>query len=269
VVHINAGAAALALALVLGKRKGWPRDPMRPHNLPFVLLGAGLLWFGWFGFNAGSELAADTVSGVAFINTLVCTAAAAFGWIAVEKLRHGASTTLGIASGVVAGLVAITPACAFVTPIGAIVIGLVAGVLCAFAVSLKYKLGYDDSLDVVGVHLVGGVIGALMIGLVATTAVNDGGADGLLAGGGLSLLGKQAVGVVASIIYSFVVSYIIGKLIDVTMGFRISEEDEVAGVDSTSHAETAYDFGSIHAGGAAGGIAAASSADSAPTKVEA
>ena len=269
VVHINAGAAALALTFVLGRRKGFGSESMRPHNLPFVLLGAGLLWFGWFGFNAGSELAADTVSGVAFINTLVCTAAAAFGWIAVEKLRHGASTTLGIASGVVAGLVAITPACAFVTPIGAIVIGLVAGVLCAFAVSLKYKLGYDDSLDVVGVHLVGGVIGALMIGLVATTAVNDGGADGLLAGGGLSLLGKQAVGVVASIIYSFVVSYIIGKLIDVTMGFRISEEDEVAGVDSTSHAETAYDFGSIHAGGAAGGIAAASSADSAPTKVEA
>jgi len=271
VVHINAGAAALALALVLGRRKGWPRDPMRPHNLPFVLLGAGLLWFGWFGFNAGSALAADSVAAVAFINTLVCTAAAAFAWIAVEKLRHGASTTLGIASGVVAGLVAITPACAFVTPIGAIVIGLVAGVICAFAVSLKYKLGYDDSLDVVGVHLVGGVIGALMIGLVATTAVNEGGADGLLAGGGLSLLGKQAVGVVATLVYSFVVTYVIGKLIDLTMGFRISEEDEVAGIDSTAHAETAYDFGGVHVGGASGTgpLPAAKTADSTPAKVEA
>ncbi|MBA9007116.1 ammonium transporter [Thermomonospora cellulosilytica] len=272
VVHINAGAAALALAFVLGKRKGWPRDPMRPHNLPFVLLGAALLWFGWFGFNAGSALGANATAAVAFINTMVATCAAAFAWIVVEKLRDGSSTTLGIASGVVAGLVAITPACAFVTPIGAIVIGLIAGAVCAYAVSLKYKLGYDDSLDVVGVHMVGGIVGALLIGILATTAVNDAGADGLLAGGGLSLLGKQAVGVLATLVYSFVVTFVIGKVIDLTMGFRISEEDEVAGIDSTAHAETAYDFGGIHAGGAGGGtgpLPAAKAADSTPTKVEA
>jgi Amt family ammonium transporter len=248
VVHINAGVAALALALVLGRRKGWPKDPMRPHNLPFVLLGAGLLWFGWFGFNAGSALSAGSTAAVAFINTLVATCAAAFAWIVVEKLRDGSSTTLGLASGIVAGLVAITPAAAFVTPLGAIVVGLVAGAVCAFAVGLKYKLGYDDSLDVVGVHMVGGIVGALLIGILATTAVNDAGADGLLAGGGLSLLGKQAVAVVATLVYSFVVTFIIAKLIDLVMGFRISEEDEVAGIDSTAHAETAYDFGSVHAG---------------------
>ncbi|MFB4316785.1 ammonium transporter [Actinomadura sp. 21ATH] len=248
VVHINAGVAALALALVLGRRKGWPKDPMRPHNLPFVLLGAALLWFGWFGFNAGSALAAGETAAVAFVNTLVATCAAAFAWIVVEKLRDGSSTTLGIASGIVAGLVAITPAAAFVTPLGAIALGLVAGAVCAFAVSLKYKLGYDDSLDVVGVHMVGGIVGALLIGILATTAVNDAGADGLLAGGGLGLLGKQAVAVLATLVYSFVVTWVIAKVIDLVMGFRISEEDEVSGIDSSAHAETAYDFGSVHAG---------------------
>ncbi|MFV2174979.1 ammonium transporter [Actinomadura sp. LOL_016] len=248
VVHINAGVAALALALVLGKRKGWPKDPMRPHNLPFVLLGAGLLWFGWFGFNAGSALSAGSTAAVAFINTIVATCAAAFAWIIVEKLRDGSSTTLGLASGIVAGLVAITPACAFVTPLGAIAIGLVAGAICAFAVSLKYKLGYDDSLDVVGVHLVGGIVGALLIGILATTAVNDAGADGLLAGGGIGLLGKQALAVVATLAYSFVVTYVIAKVIDLVMGFRISEDDELAGIDRTAHAETAYDFGAVRAG---------------------
>lgn len=251
VVHINAGVAALALALVLGKRKGWPKDPMRPHNLPFVLLGAGLLWFGWFGFNAGSALSAGSTAAVAFINTIVATCAAAFAWIIVEKLRDGSSTTLGLASGIVAGLVAITPACAFVTPLGAIAIGLVAGAICAFAVSLKYKLGYDDSLDVVGVHLVGGIVGALLIGIVATTAVNDAGADGLLAGGGLGLLGKQALAVVATLAYSFVVTFVIAKVIDLAMGFRISEDDELAGIDRTAHAETAYDFGAVRAGSGA------------------
>ncbi|REE99084.1 ammonium transporter [Thermomonospora umbrina] len=270
VVHINAGAAALALALVLGKRKGWPRDPMRPHNLPFVLLGAALLWFGWFGFNAGSALGANGTAAVAFINTLLATCGAAFAWIVVEKIRDGSSTTLGIASGAVAGLVGITPACAFVTPLGAIALGLVVGAVCAYAVSLKYKLGFDDSLDVVGVHMVGGIVGALLIGILATTAVNEAGADGLLAGGGVSLLGKQAVSVLATLAYSFIVTLIIGKLIDMTMGFRISEEDEVAGIDSTAHAETAYDFGSIHAGAGVGGTLAPSpAADGAPTKVEA
>ncbi|WP_211238612.1 ammonium transporter [Actinomadura rifamycini] len=251
VVHINAGVAALALALVLGKRRGWPKDPMRPHNLPFVLLGAGLLWFGWFGFNAGSALSAGPTAAVAFINTIVATCAAAFAWIIVEKLRDGSSTTLGLASGIVAGLVAITPACAFVTPLGALAIGLVAGAVCAFAVSLKYKLGYDDSLDVVGVHLVGGIVGALLIGIVSTTAVNDGGADGLLAGGGLGLLGKQALAVVATLAYSFVVTFVIAKVIDLVMGFRISEDDELAGIDSIAHAETAYDFGAVRAGSGA------------------
>ncbi|MEO3827314.1 ammonium transporter [Actinomadura sp. B10D3] len=256
VVHINAGVAALALALVLGKRKGWPKEPMRPHNLPFVLLGAGLLWFGWFGFNAGSAVSAGATSAVAFINTLAATCAAAFGWIVVEKLRDGASTTLGIASGIVAGLVAITPACAFITPLGAIVLGLIAGAVCAFAVSLKYRLGYDDSLDVVGVHMVGGIVGALLIGFLATTAVNDAGADGLLAGGGFSLLGKQAVAVLATLAYSFVVTFVIAKVIDLAMGFRIGEEDEATGIDSTAHAETAYDFGTIRAGGSGATVAA-------------
>ncbi|MFD0905082.1 ammonium transporter [Actinomadura sediminis] len=257
VVHINAGVAALALALVLGRRKGWPKDPMRPHNLPFVLLGAGLLWFGWFGFNAGSALSAGSTAAVAFINTIVATCAAAFAWIVVEKLRDGSSTTLGLASGIVAGLVAITPACAFVTPLGAIAIGLIAGAICAFAVSLKYKLGYDDSLDVVGVHLVGGIVGALLIGIVATTAVNDAGADGLLAGGGLGLLGKQALAVVATLAYSFVVTYLIAKVIDLVMGFRISEDDELAGIDRTAHAETAYDFGAVRTGSGATAAAVA------------
>ncbi|WP_192761091.1 ammonium transporter [Actinomadura algeriensis] len=251
VVHINAGVAALALVLVLGKRRGWPKDPMRPHNLPFVLLGAGLLWFGWFGFNAGSALSAGSTAAVAFINTIVATCAAAFAWIIVEKLRDGSSTTLGIASGIVAGLVAITPACAFVTPLGAIAIGLVAGAICAFAVGLKYKLGYDDSLDVVGVHMVGGIVGALLIGILATTAVNDAGADGLLAGGGLGLLGKQALAVVATLAYSFVVTWVIAKVIDLVMGFRIAEDDELAGIDRTAHAETAYDFGAVRAGSGA------------------
>ncbi|TDC62599.1 ammonium transporter [Actinomadura sp. GC306] len=262
VVHINAGIAALALVLVLGKRRGWPKEPMRPHNLPFVLLGAGLLWFGWFGFNAGSAGAANEIAGISFINTIAATCAAAFAWIVVEKLRDGSSTTLGLASGIVAGLVAITPACAFVTPLGAIAIGAVAGAVCAFAVSLKYKLGYDDALDVVGVHLVGGIVGALLIGILATTAVNDGGADGLLAGGGLSLLGKQAVAVLATLAYSFVVTYVIAKIIDLVMGFRVSEDDEAAGLDSTAHAETAYDFGTIRAGGGSGATLA--SAASAP-----
>ncbi|TDB83969.1 ammonium transporter [Actinomadura sp. KC216] len=269
VVHINAGVAALALVLVLGRRRGWPKEPMRPHNLPFVLLGAGLLWFGWFGFNAGSALGAGATAAVAFVNTLAATCAAAFAWIVVEKLRDGSSTTLGIASGIVAGLVAVTPACAFVTPLGAIALGLVAGAVCAFAVGLKYRLGFDDSLDVVGVHMVGGIVGALLIGLLATTAVNDAGADGLLAGGGFALLGKQAVAVLATLAYSFVVTYLIAKVIDLVMGFRISEDDEAAGIDSTAHAETAYDFGTIRAGTGSGATAAPVSGHSVGTKVEA
>jgi Amt family ammonium transporter len=245
-VHINAGAAGLALALVLGKRRGFGRDPMRPHNLPLVMAGAGLLWFGWFGFNAGSALAANGQAAEVFVTTLVATGAAALGWLITEKFRDGHATSLGGASGVVAGLVAITPACSSVTPIGAIIIGLIAGVLCALAVGLKYKLGYDDSLDVVGVHLVGGLWGTIAIGFFASAATTAG-VDGLFYGGGAGQLGKQIVGAGAVLIYSFVLTLVIGFVIQKTIGFRITEEDEVAGIDNAEHAETAYDFASLGA----------------------
>ncbi|WP_438485662.1 ammonium transporter [Streptomyces sp. S186] len=250
-VHINAGAAALAVILVVGRRIGFKKDPMRPHSLPLVMLGAGLLWFGWFGFNAGSWLNNDDgVAAVAFVNTQVATAAAMLGWLAYEKLRHGSFTTLGAASGAVAGLVAITPACGAVSPLGAIAVGVIAGVLCAMAVGLKYKFGYDDSLDVVGVHLVGGVVGSLLIGLFATGGVQSD-AKGLLYGGGFGQLGKQAVGVAAVLLYSLIVSYVLAKAIDLVMGFRVGEDEEISGVDQAAHAETAYDFA-----GAGGGTAA-------------
>lgn len=242
-VHINAGAAALALALVLGKRLGFGKDPShRPHNLPFVMLGAGLLWFGWFGFNAGSALAANGVASIAWINTLAAPAAGILGWLVVEKLRDGHATSLGAASGAVAGLVAITPAAVAITPVWSIVLGVLAGVVCALAVGLKYKLGYDDSLDVVGVHLVGGLLGTLFIGLAANPGSPAAG-TGLFYGGGLELLGKQAIGSFAVLIYSFVVAFIVGWIINKTMGFRVSEEHEVNGIDVSVHAETAYEFG--------------------------
>ena len=243
VVHINAGAAALALALVLGKRVGWRREPMKPHNLPFVMLGAGLLWFGWFGFNAGSALAANGTASVVWVNTMVATAAAILGWLLIDVIKQRHATTLGAASGAVAGLVAITPACAFVSPIGAIVVGLVAGALCALAVSLKYRFNFDDSLDVVAVHLVGGVIGTLMIGLLATeTFTGDAALEGLFYGGGIELLGNQAVAAGATIVYSFVVAYILGILIHRTVGFRVSEDAEVGGIDLAVHVEAGYEF---------------------------
>lgn len=248
-VHINAGAAGLALALVLGKRIGFGKTPFRPHNLPFVMLGAGLLWFGWFGFNAGSALAANGTAAVAFLNTVVATAASMLAWLAVEKLRDGHATSLGAASGVVAGLVAITPACAAVNIVGAIAIGVAAGVICALAVGLKYKLGYDDSLDVVGVHLVGGLVGTLLIGLFATDAYISGAKTGLFYGGGAELLGKQAIAAGAVLAFSFVCTLIIAFAIDKTMGFRISSEDEQAGVDVRTHAETAYEFNDAAYGG--------------------
>jgi len=248
VVHVNAGSAGLALAIVLGKRRGWGKDPMRPHNLPLVLLGAGLLWFGWFGFNAGSELAADGTAALAFINTQIATAAAAGGWILVERYRNGKPTTLGVASGAVAGLVAITPACAFIAPWAAIVLGLLAGAICCYAIGIKHKLGFDDSLDVVGVHLVGGAFGAVSLGFLAAYPLLDGQRKGLFYGGGVAQLGVQALGPVAVGLYSFTVAWILGKIIDKTMGFRVSAEDEATGVDLTQHAETAYDFGSIHLG---------------------
>ncbi|MFF0145503.1 ammonium transporter [Amycolatopsis sulphurea] len=241
-VHINAGAAGLALAIVLGKRKGWPKDTGRPHNVPFVLLGASLLWFGWYGFNAGSSLGANDLAGVAFTNTTVATAAAVLGWLVVEQLKFGKPTTLGAASGAVAGLVAITPACGFVSPLGSIAIGVIAGVLCALAVSLKYRFGFDDSLDVVGVHLVGGLVGTVLIGFFATTSVNSAGADGLFYGGGWKQLGIQVVAALAVLGYSFVLSLIIGFAIKKAGGFRVSAEDEVSGIDEAQHAESAYDF---------------------------
>ena len=239
VVHANAGAAALALILVLGKRKGWPKERMRPHNVPYVLLGAGLLWFGWFGFNAGSALSANTLSAYAFVNTNTATGAALIGWILTEKIRDGHSTTLGAASGAVAGLVAITPACGFVSPMGSIVIGLLAGVVCCLATSLKNIFKFDDALDVVGVHLVGGILGALLIGFFGTSMVN--GANGLFYKGGSTLLGHQALAVVAVVAYSFVVTYILAQILDKTIGLRVSEEDEAMGLDLSQHAETAYE----------------------------
>ncbi|MGZ4729633.1 MAG: ammonium transporter [Acidimicrobiales bacterium] len=247
-VHINAGAAGLALALVLGKRVGWKRDPMRPHNLPLVMIGAGLLWFGWFGFNAGSALSANGQAAEVWVTTMVATGAAALGWLLVEKIRDGHATSLGAASGVVAGLVAITPSCSSVTPLGAIAVGALAGVLCALAVGLKFKLGFDDSLDVVGVHLVGGLWGTLAVGLFASAATTAG-VDGLFYGGGLDQLWRQAVGAFAVLIYSFVLTYIIGLAISKTVGFRIDKEDEVEGIDGVEHAESAYDFATAGGGG--------------------
>ncbi|WP_016909888.1 ammonium transporter [Streptomyces xiaopingdaonensis] len=233
-VHINAGVGALAAALVVGKRIGFPKEPMRPHNLPLVVLGAALLWFGWFGFNAGSELAVDGTTANMALNTQLATGAAVLGWLVYERLRHGACTTLGAASGAVAGLVAITPSGADVNAMGALAIGVVAGLVCSWAVSLKYKLGYDDSLDVVGVHLVGGVIGTLMVGFLAVDGV-----------GGAGQFGKQAIGAFSVMVFSFAVSWLLAKLIQVTIGFRADEDDETAGVDRAFHAETAYDFSAV------------------------
>jgi Amt family ammonium transporter len=248
-VHINAGAAALALAIVLGKRHGWRRDPMRPHSLPLVMLGAGLLWFGWFGFNAGSSLAANGIAGLALINTQVATGGAILGWLLVERLRNGHPTSLGAASGAVAGLVAITPACAFVDPWAAVVIGFVAGILCSLAVGLKYIFNIDDSLDVVGVHLVGGIWGSLSVGIFGTAAVNSIGLDGLLYGGGTALLMKQLLGVGLVFAYSFIATLIIGFAIEKTMGFRIKRENELEGIDLVEHAESAYEFAGTTPGG--------------------
>ncbi len=248
-VHINAGAAALALAIILGKRHGWRRDPMRPHSLPLVMLGAGLLWFGWFGFNAGSSLAANGIAGLALINTQVATGGAILGWLLVERIRNGHPTSLGAASGAVAGLVAITPACAFVDPWAAVVIGFIAGILCSLAVGLKYIFNIDDSLDVVGVHLVGGIWGSLSLGFFGTAAVNSIGLDGLLYGGGTELLMKQLLGVVLVFAYSFIATLIIGFTIEKTMGFRIKRENELEGIDLVEHAESAYEFAGTTPGG--------------------
>jgi Amt family ammonium transporter len=251
-VHINSGAAALALAIVIGKRRGWPREPMRPHNLTMVMLGAALLWFGWFGFNAGSAVGSGAIAGFAFLNTMVATAAAMIAWLITEKVRDGAPTSLGGASGIVAGLVAITPACASVSPLGAIAVGAIAGVVCALAVGLKFTLGYDDSLDVVGVHLVGGLTGTLLIGLFATTD-SPAGVAGLFYGGGVDQLWRQAVAAFAVLAYSFVLTLIIAFVLKATIGLRISDEAESISIDEAEHAETGYDFSSLRTGGGAVG----------------
>jgi ammonium transporter, Amt family len=234
-VHINAGAAALALAIVLGKRFGFSKGIMQPHNVPLTLIGAALLWFGWFGFNAGSQLAADGVAALAVVNTIAAPAAAMLGWITVEKIRHGKGTSIGAASGVIAGLVAITPAVASVEPVWAIVLGLIAGVLCALAIDMKFSFGFDDSLDVVGIHLVGGIIGTLAIGVFGSEV-------GFLFGYGFDQFWAQFIGAGAVLVYSFVMALIIGFAIDKTMGFRVKAEDEIAGIDTVVHGEEAYAF---------------------------
>jgi Amt family ammonium transporter len=237
-VEINSGFSGLALALIVGRRVGWKREPFRPHNLPAVLLGAGLLWFGWYGFNAGSALAANETAGLALINTTGSGTAGILGWLAVEFIRDRKGTSFGAASGAIAGLVAITPACGAVSPMGSLAVGAVAGAVCAWAVGLKYKFDYDDSLDVVGVHGVGGLVGMLAIGFLATEA-------GLLYGGGLDQLGRQAVASAVVLVYAFGVTYVIGWVIDKTIGFRVDEEAEVAGIDQAEHLESAYE----HLGG--------------------
>jgi Amt family ammonium transporter len=248
-VHINAGAAGLALAIVLGRRIGWRRESMRPHSMPLVLIGAGILWFGWFGFNAGSALGANGIAALAFMNTQVAAAAATLGWLLVEKIRDGHPTLLGVVSGAVAGEVASTAACAFVAPWAAVVIGFFAGIFCALAVGLKYVFNFDDSLDVVGLHLVGGLWGCLSIGLFGSSAINSLGLDGIFYGGGTALLGKQALGVFSVMAYSFIATLIIGFLIDKTIGFRVTPEAEIAGIDYDQHAETGYELTSSSRGG--------------------
>ncbi|EIV94302.1 ammonium transporter [Frankia sp. QA3] len=249
VVHANAGIAAIALALVLGKRAGWPSGDFRPHNVPFVLLGTGILWVGWFGFNAGSALGANKVAGYALLNTQIATGVAILGWLAIEKIRDGKATTLGAASGAVAGLVAITPACGYVSPMGSIAIGAIAGVVCALATSIKGKVGIDDSLDVGAVHLVGGVLGALLTGFFATVDTNSLAHDGIFYGGPWSVLGEQALAVGATLGYSAVVTALIALLIKYTIGLRLSDEDQITGMDESLHGETAYRFTSIGGGG--------------------
>jgi ammonium transporter, Amt family len=241
VVHMNAGAAALALVLLLGRRRGYPETPMPPHNLPLTVLGTGILWFGWAGFNAGSALAADGIAAQALMNTFLAASAAMLGWLVVERLREGHATTLGAASGAVAGLVAITPCAGFVGGMAPVYIGLVTGAVCYLALGIKRRFGFDDSLDVAAVHLVGGLVGSLLLGLFADAAINPAVVhEGLFLGGGGSLLADQALASVVTLAYSFVASLALGKVIDVTMGLRVSEEDETTGLDLSQHAEVAY-----------------------------
>ncbi len=239
VVHISSGAAALAAAIVLGRRRGYRVEIMHPHNIPMTMTGAAILWFGWFGFNAGSALGSSSLAVLAFVTTHLSAAGAMSGWIIVEWLKSGKPTTLGAASGAVAGLVAITPAAGFIGPISAIGLGFVAGAVCFFAVSLKWRLGYDDSLDVVGIHLVGGTLGALATGFLATKLVNSAGDSGVFFGNP-ALLGTQAISVIATMAYAFIVTLILLKIIDAIMGLRVSEVDEKIGLDLSQHSEAGY-----------------------------
>jgi Amt family ammonium transporter len=242
VVHVNAGAGALALVLLLGRRRGWPQDPMPPHSLPLTVLGTGILWFGWFGFNAGSALAANLVAAQAFLNTFVAAAAAMLGWLVVERIKSGHATTLGAASGAVAGLVAITPCAGFVGGLAPVVIGAIAGAVCFLAIQLKYRFRYDDSLDVIAVHLVGGIIGSILLGLFADDAVNPAGKDGVFFGGGWGLFGEQVLAVAVVLVFSFAVSGLIAIVLKAALpgGIRVTPDDESAGLDITQHAETGY-----------------------------
>jgi len=253
-VHINSGVAGLVLAIVLGKRKGWPTTLFRPHNVPFVMLGAGLLWFGWFGFNAGSATSSNGSAGSTFMTTTIATATAMLFWLLTERIRDGHATTLGGASGIVAGLVAITPSCSSVNVLGALAIGAIAGVVCALAVGLKFRLGFDDSLDVVGVHMIGGLTGTLLVGLLAapeSPAINGvtGVSKGLFYGGGWSQLERQAVGAFSVLFYSATVTLILALILKYTIGLRLSAEDEASGIDEAQHAESAYDFAVVTASG--------------------
>ena len=253
VVEINCGASGLALALVVGRRMGWPREAMPPHSLPLTLLGAGLLWFGWFGFNAGSALAANELAVSALVATHLAGVGGMLSWLALERWRTGSATTLGGASGAIAGLVAITPSCGFLHPLPALLLGALAGAVCLFAVQLKFRLGYDDSLDVVGVHFVGGVLGMLFLGLAATHDVNAAVShEGLLYGGGLWLLGRQALAVLAAAAWAFGMSFVLATLVGRFMTLRVSQEDEHVGLDQALHAESAYDLGSVRTMGRIG-----------------
>jgi Amt family ammonium transporter len=243
VVHINAGIAALAVVIVIGRRRGWPRHPMPPHSLPLTLLGTGILWFGWFGFNAGSALGANGIAAQAFMNTNMAAAAAMLGWLLFERLRGGHATTLGAASGAVAGLVAITPCAGYVGGMVPIYIGLIAGAICFFACSIKFRFGYDDALDVVGVHLVGGIVGSLLLGLFADRAFNPAVAhQGVFVNGSWELMGDQLLAVGSTLVWSGVLTFVIVKVLDLVIpgGIRVSDEDEEAGLDLTQHSEVGY-----------------------------
>jgi Amt family ammonium transporter len=269
VIHVNAGIAALAAVLVLGKRRGWPKEGHPPHSMPLVMLGAGILWLGWFGFNAGSAFAANGTAIQAFMNTFLAAAAAGLAWAVVERLRDGHFTNLGVASGIVAGLVAITPGAGFVAGMSPLIIGLIAGVICCFGVGLKFRAGYDDSLDVVGVHFIGGLVGSLLIGLFADPAFFGGEfGTGLLYGGGTALLLEQLLANAVTIVYSFVVTFAIMKVLAVTIGVRVSEDVEDSGLDLAEHGETAYSAGDALLGTSAGPMPQPTGGSAARTQVQ-